>query len=130
MTSKVFNQVMQWTTSLEKTEAPASTTVSTFYTKLGDLVLQYEPRFALLGKHIRLGYLKFKLSWTKMAIGEGPAERAFAIILGYAVASLILALYMNVLTVGNARTAGKAVRSAVRQQLLVFKVCFVSLFLW
>jgi len=57
-----------------------------------------------------------------MAFGDGPAERTFAILLGYVVVGLVLAIYLNLFTVGNARSAGRAVRSAVRQQLLVLKV--------
>jgi hypothetical protein len=36
---------------------------------------------------------------------------------------ILLAMYLNILTVGNVKSAGRAVRSAVRQQLLVLKVC-------
>lgn len=64
-----------------------------------------------------------------MALGETPSDRAFAVILGYAVVGLLLALYLNLLTVGNAKTASRAVRSAVRQQLLVLKVCYLFKFL-
>lgn len=94
-----------------------------FASKVADFIAMAEVHFALLGMHVRLGYLKLQLAWMRLAVGEGPAERTFATLLGYAVASLILALYLNLLTVGNARTAGRAVRSAVRQQLLVLKVC-------
>lgn len=82
-----------------------------------------EDYFALLGKEVRLGFIKFKGAWYHMAVGSGPAERGFAIGLGYAIITLALALYLNILTVGNARTATRAVRNAVRQQLLVLKVC-------
>ena len=57
-----------------------------------------------------------------MALSEGPSARVFAVALGYVVVCLLLALYLNILIVGNARSAGKAVRTAVRQQLLVLKV--------
>ena len=56
-----------------------------------------------------------------MALGDGTGERVFAIALGYAVIGLLLAFYLNIFTVGSARSAGRAVRSAVRQQLLVVK---------
>lgn len=66
--------------------------------------------------------MQAQATWTRLALGQGPSERAFAVILGYAVVGLLLSLYLNLLTVGNAKTAGRAVRSAVRQQLLVLKV--------
>jgi E3 ubiquitin-protein ligase MARCH6 len=49
-------------------------------------------------------------------------EATFCVMLGYTIISLALAIYLNVLTVGNVRNAGKAVRGTVRQQLLVVKV--------
>lgn len=57
-----------------------------------------------------------------MALGDGTGERVFAIALGYAVIGVLIALYLNVFTVGSVKSAGRAVRSAVRQQLLVVKV--------
>jgi hypothetical protein len=56
-----------------------------------------------------------------MALGDGTAERVFAIALGYAVIGLLIAFYLNVFTIGSVKSAGRAVRSAVRQQLLVVK---------
>lgn len=64
-----------------------------------------------------------KSTWIRLALGDGTPEKVFAVVLGYAVVGLLLALYLNILTVGNVKSAGRAVRSAVRQQLLVFKVC-------
>lgn len=61
-------------------------------------------------------------------MGSGPGERIFAISIGYAVVGFVLALYLNILTVGNARTATRAVRNAVRQQLLVIKVSCLQYF--
>ena len=58
-----------------------------------------------------------------MTLGHGGGERAFAILLGYGVVGTFLAIYLNLFTVGNARTAGRVVRNAIRQQLLVVKVC-------
>ncbi|KAH9840035.1 uncharacterized protein C8Q71DRAFT_474546 [Rhodofomes roseus] len=81
-----------------------------------------EPYFAPLGGKIRTNSEEAKSNWIRLAIGNGPNEKMFAIILGYAVIGIMLALYLNVLTIGNVRNAGKAVRSAVRQQLLVVKV--------
>ncbi|XP_006462126.1 hypothetical protein AGABI2DRAFT_118987 [Agaricus bisporus var. bisporus H97] len=92
-----------------------------------------EPYFALLGREVRSGVTRFKASWCRLAIGSGPTERAFAIGLGYAVIGIVLALYLNVLTIGNARSATRAVRNAVRQQLLVIKVAafiFIELVLF
>jgi E3 ubiquitin-protein ligase MARCH6 len=81
-----------------------------------------EPYFVLLGKEVRSGVTRFKEGWCRLAVGNGPTERAFAIGLGYSVIGIMLALYLNVLTIGNARSATRAVRNAVRQQLLVIKV--------
>jgi len=86
-----------------------------------------EGYFALLGKEVRLWFVKFKDAWYRMAVNSGPAERVFAIVLGYTIVALVLALYLNILTVGNARTATRAVRNAVRQQLLVLKVCVLMI---
>lgn len=83
-----------------------------------------EPYFAPLGEKIRLTSGKTLFIWERMAVGEAPANRAFAICLGYAVVGLLLSVYLNFIAVGSARTAGRAVRIAVRQQLLVLKVIF------
>ncbi|KAF9482616.1 hypothetical protein BDN70DRAFT_852941 [Pholiota conissans] len=81
-----------------------------------------EPYFEALGKEIRILVMKFQERWIQLALGSGPSSRFFAISLGWGVISFLVALYLNLLTVGNARTAGLAVRNAVRQQLLVLKV--------
>lgn len=57
-----------------------------------------------------------------MSLGRGPVEKAFAIVLGYFLVGISLAVYMNILTVSTIKTAEKAFRTAVRQQLLVVKV--------
>lgn len=60
-----------------------------------------------------------------MSLGRGPVEKAFAIVYGYLLIGISLAIYMNVLTVGTIKTAERAVRTVIRQQLLVVKVvCF------
>jgi E3 ubiquitin-protein ligase MARCH6 len=82
-----------------------------------------EPYFAQLGKEVRVLVHASKESWTELAVGNGTVERVFAVCLGYFVLALILAAYLNLFTVGNARTAGRAVRNVIRQQLLVIKVC-------
>jgi E3 ubiquitin-protein ligase MARCH6 len=84
-----------------------------------------EPYFALLGREVRLHAMQMHATWTRLALGHGPMERTFAVALGYAVVALLLSLYLNILTVGNVRSAGKAVRNAVRQQLLIVKVRLV-----
>ncbi|KAF8880202.1 hypothetical protein BD779DRAFT_1549951 [Infundibulicybe gibba] len=85
-------------------------------------VEKLEPYFALLGKEVRVTATRLQANWTCMALGQGPSEKAFAVILGYAVVGLFLSLYLNLWTAGNAKSASRAIRSAVRQQLLVLKV--------
>lgn len=83
------------------------------------------PYFAPLGQVVRVMQKDARETWTKLAIGDGTPEKLFAIALGYLVAMLLIAIYLNVLTVGSMKNAGRAVRSAVRQQLVVVKVrCF------
>jgi hypothetical protein len=81
-----------------------------------------EPYFKALGKQVKSSSYQVATGWTRMALGDGTAERVFAIALGYAVIGLLIAFYLNVFTVGSVKSAGRAVRSAVRQQLLVVKV--------
>jgi E3 ubiquitin-protein ligase MARCH6 len=81
-----------------------------------------EPHFARFGKHVRLSVEHFREQWINMTVGSGPAEKVFAISLGYVVVGLAVAVYLNLLTVGNAKSANRAIRSAVKQQLLVIKV--------
>lgn len=76
----------------------------------------------MLGKEVRTSSVKLRETWERLAVGDGPNEKAFAIVLGYFVLCLLLAVYLNLLTVGNAKNAGRAVRTAVRQQFLVVKV--------
>lgn len=88
-----------------------------------DIVRWVEPHFATLGKRVRLLAMQGQAKWARLALGTGTQEKIFAIALGYAVFTFLLALYLNVLTMGTMRSAGRAVRSTVRQQLLVAKVC-------
>lgn len=81
-----------------------------------------EPYLDALGKQVRISSYQVATSWTRMALGDGTGERVFAIVLGYAVIGLLIAFYLNIFTVGTVKSAGRAVRSAVRQQLLVVKV--------
>ncbi|KZT70808.1 hypothetical protein DAEQUDRAFT_708092 [Daedalea quercina L-15889] len=114
----------------ERFSAPSDTASSQPPVSFVDRVLQsdspvfryIEPYFAPLGSKVRSTSEDAKLTWGRLAVGDGPNDKIFAIVLGYAVMGLLVALYLNVLTIGNVRNAGKAVRSAVRQQLLVVKV--------
>jgi len=90
-----------------------------FDSTLGRVV---EPYFASLGQEIRNTTERIASWWIRMSLGRGPVEKAFAIVYGYLLIGIGLAIYMNVLTVGTIKTAEKAVRTAVRQQLLVVKV--------
>ena len=123
-----FRMLQDWLnkttgTAIDK-PVPASSTSSAM-----DQLLQhesvmklFEQVFAPLGKEVREFSETFQDSWFRFATGNGPNEKVFAVLLGYLVIGLALALYLNVFTVGNAQSAGRAVRNAVRQQLLVVKV--------
>ncbi|PFH51012.1 hypothetical protein AMATHDRAFT_143498 [Amanita thiersii Skay4041] len=105
------------------TESTSATTSSFMIpSSLSNVVLRAEPYFAVLGSEVRLTLEKFKETWLRLALGHGPVERLFAVSLGYIIFAVLVALYLNLLTVGNAKTAGRAVRNAIRQQLLVLKV--------
>ncbi|KAF8159833.1 hypothetical protein B0H34DRAFT_704960 [Crassisporium funariophilum] len=95
---------------------------SSFIASIPDMLGFTEPYFAKLGMEIRLLATKLQFTWVRLALGSGPTDRVFAVFLGYVVVAFIFCLYLNILTVGNAKTAGLAVRNAVRQQLLVLKV--------
>ena len=90
-----------------------------FDSMLGRLV---EPYFASFGQEVRNTIEGVGDWWVRMSLGRGPVEKAFAIVYGYLLIGVSLAIYMNILTVGTIKTAEKAVRTAVRQQLLVVKV--------
>lgn len=80
------------------------------------------PYFAPLGEKMRVTWSHVQEHWIRLALGDGTAEKVFAISLGYVVDAILLAIYLNILTIGSMRSAGRAVRNAVRQQLLVVKV--------
>jgi len=106
-------------------ESRPNTTPSLVARVLGSMdpiLVGVEPYFGALGKQARASSYQVATSWTRLAIGDGTGERVFAIALGYAVIGLLIAFYLNVFTVGSVKSAGRAVRSAVRQQLLVVKV--------
>ncbi|KAA1468915.1 hypothetical protein DENSPDRAFT_834409 [Dentipellis sp. KUC8613] len=114
---------------LHPSEVPlpdADTTVETFASRIFDsdiaALRSSEAYFAALGKKVRVTSLNLQQGWIRLALGDGSTEKVFAVLLGYAVFGLLLAFYLNVLTVGTVKNAGRAVRSAVRQQLLVLKV--------
>lgn len=86
---------------------------------LGRLI---EPYFASFGQEVRSTVERIVNWWIRMSLGRGPVEKAFAIVHGYLLIGISLAVYMNILTVGTIKTAEKALRTAVRQQLLVVKV--------
>ncbi|KAK7060792.1 hypothetical protein VNI00_000525 [Paramarasmius palmivorus] len=77
-----------------------------------------EPYFAPLGSHLRESYASAKDTYVSFALNDGPYERVLSVILGYIVIGVVLGLYLRI----NVKNAGRAVRSAVRQQLLVVKV--------
>ena len=90
-----------------------------FDSMLGRLV---EPYLASFGQEVRNTAEGIGDWWVRMSLGRGPVEKTFAIVYGYLLVGVSLAIYMNILTVGTIKTAEKAVRTAVRQQLLVVKV--------
>lgn len=81
-----------------------------------------EPHLAALGKEVRTGVSYLQGAWSRLALGYGATEKVFAILLGYIVVGVMLAIYLNLLTVGNVETAGRAIRNTIRQQLLILKV--------
>ncbi|GJJ11157.1 hypothetical protein Clacol_005388 [Clathrus columnatus] len=96
---------------------------STITTKAGTYVLEWgEDYFAVLGRYVRLGYIALSNEWTKLVENDGTAERVLAVLLGYTIAGLLAAVYLNTITVGNVRSVGRAIRNAIRQQMIVFKV--------
>jgi E3 ubiquitin-protein ligase MARCH6 len=103
-------------------DAPASYGIDALFDIDSPFIRSAEPHFAAIGKEVRLTAVRLKTTWIRLALGDGTTEKIFAVILGYAVVALLLAMYLNILTVGNVKSAGRAVRSVVRQQLLVLKV--------
>ncbi|KAG6886110.1 hypothetical protein C0993_002629 [Termitomyces sp. T159_Od127] len=115
-----FSRIIAWTAAPPAPQESSKTPsfIIEYFEKFMDIA---EPYFAPLGEKVRLTSGKTLLIWEQMTVGETPANRAFAICLGYAVVGLLLSVYLNFIAVGSARTAGRAVRIAVRQQLLVLK---------
>lgn len=115
-----------WQSPPQQRPAQFAQKINDFFESNSTIAQLLEPRFAYVGREVRLLSNHFQQSWTDLSLGHGSGERAFAIMLGYGVVGIILAVYLNVFTVGNARTAGRAVRNAIRQQLLVVKVCITQ----
>ncbi|KAF7371061.1 RING-CH-type domain-containing protein [Mycena sanguinolenta] len=116
---KPLEQLVAWNSSPTTPVPAADSTPSTFQSTI---VQAAEPYFAALGRDVRLSAEQLKTIWTELALGHGPKEKVFAIALGYVVVMILVSLYLNLLTVGSMKTAGRAVRTAVREQLLVLKV--------
>ncbi|CAE6401941.1 unnamed protein product, partial [Rhizoctonia solani] len=81
-----------------------------------------ESRLAAFGRTVRLFSHAFARRWQQLAIADGTSERAFAICLGYIVLCMIMGIYLGVLNAGTVRGAARALRNAVKQQLIVVKV--------
>jgi E3 ubiquitin-protein ligase MARCH6 len=114
-----------WTTLLSSPETPAVDKPALLNQLLAPdsaFMRVAEPYFAPIGMTVRVTWEDLKSSWVRLALGDGTTEKVFAIWIGYMVVVALLALYLNVLTVGSMRSAGRAMRNAVRQQLLVVKV--------
>ena len=127
-----ISQLSAWTLASNLTQVTSESSNSTagFMSSLPDYLGFTEPYFSLLGSEVRLYMAQVQSTWIRLALGSGPTNRVFAVSLGYTVVCLIFSLYLNILTVGNARNAGIVVRNAVRQQLLVLKVYSLSILIF
>ncbi|KAJ7708893.1 hypothetical protein B0H17DRAFT_1174191 [Mycena rosella] len=121
LSDKPLEQLLAWTSSSSPTTPPPST-ISPSSGFQHAIVNAAEPYFAALGQEVRVSATQIQATWTRLALGHGPKEKIFAVALGYVVVMVLVSLYLNLLTVGNMKTAGRAVRTAVREQLLVLKV--------
>ncbi|KAI6167328.1 hypothetical protein EDD17DRAFT_1469209 [Pisolithus thermaeus] len=120
---ELSERLLEWLRSPPEEPSPGlSGQIEKFFENNSAVARFLEPYFAEFGREIRLVTEQAQKSWVHLALGHGTPERTFAICLGYIVITICLAFYLNVFTVGNARSAGRAVRNAVRQQLLVVKV--------
>jgi len=120
--SKPLDYFASWSSPSNLTDTEVISNSTSVLMVIPDHLGFTEPYFAALGHEVRELTTKFQSTWIRLALGSEPPNRAFAVFLGYCVVSFLFSLYLNILTVGNARTAGLAVRNAVRQQLLVLKV--------
>ncbi|KAJ6568247.1 hypothetical protein DFH09DRAFT_1261311 [Mycena vulgaris] len=121
LSDKPLEQLFGWTSGSSPTTPPPST-ISAGSGFQSTVVNAAEPYFAALGHEVRLSAAQIRTTWTRLALGHGAKEKVFAVALGYVVVMVLVSLYLNLLTVGNMKTAGRAVRTAVREQLLVLKV--------
>ncbi|KAF7289096.1 RING-CH-type domain-containing protein [Mycena chlorophos] len=124
---KPFEHIMSWNVRVAEAPAPAppppTPSAPSVLSQYQTVIIETaEPYFAALGKEVRVNAVHVGEGWMRLALGHGPKERVFAVCLGYLVVIFMVAIYLNLLTVGNMKTAGRAVRSAVREQLLVVKV--------
>ncbi|KAJ7095466.1 hypothetical protein C8R43DRAFT_907918 [Mycena crocata] len=115
-----LEQLFAWSSSSPVTPTPSKVSDSSSFQST--VVNALEPHFATLGQEVRVSTAQLRAGWTRLALGHGPKEKVFAVALGYVVVMVLVSLYLNLLTVGNMKTAGRAVRTAVREQLLVLKV--------
>ncbi|KAH7335166.1 hypothetical protein B0J17DRAFT_668903 [Rhizoctonia solani] len=89
---------------------------------------QIESQFAAFGRTLRLFSHAFARRWQQLTIADGTSERAFAIFLGYIVLCMVMGIYLGILNTGAVRGAARALRNAVKQQLIVVKVAlFIGL---
>ncbi|KAI1796687.1 hypothetical protein LXA43DRAFT_986618 [Ganoderma leucocontextum] len=120
--SQIMNRTTPSTPSNVHAAEPSSSLLYRVLEEDTTIMRVAEPYFAPIGKNVREWSDEGKTTWVRFATGDTPNDRAFAVVLGYTVVGLLLAVYLNILTVGSMRTASRAVRNAVRQQLLVVKV--------
>jgi E3 ubiquitin-protein ligase MARCH6 len=118
--SGVVSRLLQTTSPESSPSLPDQ--INGFFERDSTILRFLEPYFAYLGREVRLVTDHVQKSWIGLTLGNATSERVFAICLGYIIVGMILAIYLNVFTVGSARTAGRAIRNAVRQQMLVVKV--------
>ena len=122
-----MGQLSVWSSASNLTvTSESSNPITDFMSTLPDYLGFTEPYFTVLGGEVRLYVTQVQSTWIRLALGGGPTNRVFAVCLGYVVVCLLFCLYLNILTVGNARNAGIVVRNAIRQQLLVLKVYILS----
>ncbi|KAF7976370.1 hypothetical protein HWV62_6933 [Athelia sp. TMB] len=124
-TTSAYDQAVMWVLSSEAAPTVPSTDplgINKFFDSDSPLARYLEPQFAELGSQVQSFASRSKALWISLALGHETVDKIFAVALGYGVVATMVALYLNILTVGNVKTAGRAVRSAVRQQLLVLKV--------
>ena len=125
MTDSITQYAIHFTTSAPTPTANQTNLApnTTMLSSIPDYLGFTEPYFEALGKEVRISATTAQVTWIELALGNGPSNRVFAVSLGYLVAAFLLYIYLNLLAVSNARTAVLAVLNAVRQQLLILKVC-------